>query len=123
MPSSPASPGGAPHVDVPFRLRELTACWDQAYEALARADVARAGDLLAIAEEHLRDLPAAASDDAECARLRALATAAHGRLASGMRAGLDALAGELANLRRGQKALHGYSGPSHGLGNRVESRA
>lgn len=105
-----------------WRLQELCACWDQAYEALVRADLDRVAALLDVADGHLAALPA---DPISAPDLAALTRAeeANGRLAAGMRAGLDGLQGELAVIRRGLKALKSYGDPGFGLGDRVESRA
>jgi len=86
-----------------------------------RGDLARVEALLGLADEHLAALPAAVTLPADLAVLRS-AEEANGRLLAGMRAGLDGLAAELAVVRRGQRALQGYSDPALGLGGSVESR-
>lgn len=103
-----------------FNLRELIACWDQGYEALARGDLDRVEDLLGIADDHLRSLPDHGGDGPVETGLRAEAVAARGRLEHGMRAGLAGLQTELERTRQGARMLHGYrSGPA-GLGGRFE---
>lgn len=103
-----------------FALRELIACWDQGYEALARGDLDRVEDLLGIADDHLRSLPDHAGDGPIETGLRAEAVAARGRLEHGMRAGLDGLRAELDRTRQGARVLHGYRGAGNGLGSRFE---
>lgn len=92
-----------------FALRELIACWDQGYEALARGDLERVEALMAIAGERLEaarlghDLPG---------ELLLEAASARARLEHGMRVGLDGLRDELARARHGERALRGY-GSTH----------
>jgi len=124
MASSPAEPTATVAVDSPvaFALQELTVCWDQAYEALARGDLERTAALMGIADEHLRQVGDPTADGAIEARLRSEAVAARGRLEHGMRGGLEALREELARVRQGARTLQGYKDPSHGLGGNFESR-
>ena len=103
-----------------FALQEAIACWDQGYEALTRGDLDGVRDLLDIAEAHLANVGAAATDSAEEARLRDLAGSSRGRLEHGMKAGLHALEQELARARQGAKALRGYGDPTLRLGGNVE---
>lgn len=91
-----------------FALREVTACWNQGYEALTRGDLDQLAALLDVAGEHLAAIGEAIDDDAEEARLRREALTARGRLEHGMREGLHGLADELATSRRGGRALRGY---------------
>ncbi|MBP8300225.1 MAG: hypothetical protein KA020_07690 [Planctomycetes bacterium] len=115
MASSPASPEAAA-----YRLGELTACWDQAYEALTQGDLERVTSLLDIAEEHLAGLPHASNDDPTMASQRQQAMAARGRLEHAMRVGLEGLGHELSRVRQGSKMLQGYRDPTRGLGVRFE---
>jgi len=90
-------------------LREVTVCWNQAYEALCRGDLEAVADLMDIAEEQLAATRATSEPDCQAiATLRSDAAAARGRLEHGMRAGLEGLAAELAQTRRGARTLHGY---------------
>lgn len=115
MASFPASPESAA-----YRLGELTACWDQAYEALTQGDLERVASLLDIAEEHLAGLPHASDDDSGAAAARQQAVAARGRLEHGMRVGLEGLGHELGRVRQGSKMLQGYRDSTRGLGLRFE---
>lgn len=124
MASSPAEPKGtvAPDSPVAFALQEVTACWDQAYEALARGDLERTAALMDIADDHLRRVGDPTADGPGEARLRSEAVAARGRLEHGMRGGLDGLREELARVRQGARTLQGYKDPHRGLGGNFESR-
>ncbi|MBL8730102.1 MAG: hypothetical protein JNM25_16890 [Planctomycetes bacterium] len=104
MASSPTEPGSA----VAFALQEVTACWDQAYEALARGDVERAATLLDIAGAHVAGAGDGSKDTPTEAALRQQAHGAFGRLQHGMKAGLAGLQGELVRVRQGAKVLRGY---------------
>jgi hypothetical protein len=103
-----------------FALRELIACWDQGYEALARGDLERVEALLDIADDHLRSLPDPGGDGPLEAELRTEAVAARGRLEHGMHAGLTGLRTEIDRTRQGARVLQGYRGPAHALGGRIE---
>lgn len=94
-----------------FALRELIACWDQGYEALAQGDLARVDALLDIAEQHLQVARAANANDLPTTLLQE-ATSARARLEHGMRVGLEGLRAEMARARQGERALRGY-GSSH----------
>ncbi|MEO6596710.1 MAG: hypothetical protein ABIP94_18340 [Planctomycetota bacterium] len=121
MASSPASPPHAASLtSTAFALQEITACWDQGYEALARGDLDRLQALMGIAQEHLAGLACATRDSAIEATLRNAATSARGRLEHGVRAGLQGLGDELTRTRQGTKALRGYSDASRRLGGNVE---
>lgn len=118
MASSPTEPSA-----VAFALQELTACWDQAYEAMAQGDLDRVQALLDVADRQLHELPGSAFDSSEEARQRRLAMAARGRLEHGMRSGLEALAAEIGQTRQGARALAGYRPGGQGLGDRVSREA
>ncbi|MCA8976731.1 MAG: hypothetical protein KDC98_18560 [Planctomycetes bacterium] len=115
MASSPTSAASDPA----FALQEITACWDQGYEALLRGDLDRVAALLTIVEGHLEHLDAADLDRPELAVLQRQADAARGRLAHGMKAGLDGLLGELKRARNGSRALNGYRDSTRSIGQRV----
>src|SRR5689334_16204368 len=100
-----SSPRDVALTPVAFALQELTACWNQGYEALARGDLERVAALLAIAADHVAAAGDGHADSAAEAALRAEATAAHGRLRHGVRAGLVGVEEELARVRVGGKAL------------------
>ncbi|MCA8949957.1 MAG: hypothetical protein KDE27_10675 [Planctomycetes bacterium] len=117
MASSPSDPNTS------FLLQELTACWDQGYEALARGDVARAEALVAIADEQLAKLQPAERDTATEGELRRTADAARGRLEHGVRSGLAGLRDELRRVRQGGRALQGYKLAPAQLGDRVHRDA
>ncbi|HEX5053338.1 MAG TPA: hypothetical protein VFZ65_16295 [Planctomycetota bacterium] len=123
MASSPASPEAVRTTPTAFALQELTACWDQGYEALARGDLERLGALMDIAGEHLAGLAGASFDSAAEAGLRQAAAAARGRLEHGMRTGLQGLQDEIARARHGGKVLRGYADTSRRLGGNVEKHA
>ncbi len=125
MASSPADPGEriAAAGTVAFALRELAACWDQAYDALCRGDLERVGALLDVAHEHVVTAGDGTHDGAGEARSRRDALAARGRLEHGMRAGITAVADELARCRAGGKVLRGYASPGHGVGDHVTREA
>ncbi|MFO1076855.1 MAG: hypothetical protein U1E73_03915 [Planctomycetota bacterium] len=114
MASSPAEPSPTASA-----LQELTACWDQGYEALAQGDLERVTALLDIADSQLRGLAGAAGDTPEEAQLRRLALDARGRLEHGMRSGLEAVHAELGKVRRGSRVLSGYRPVGAGVGDRV----
>lgn len=120
MASSRAEPHGATPSSATFALQEVVACWNQGYEALAQGDLERVSALLEIAEEHLANAGPGEADTAEEASLRDQARAARGRLEHGMKAGLDGIRAELAQTRRGAKALRGYGDASRRLGGNVE---
>lgn len=101
MASSPTEP-------TDFALREIAACWNQAYEALARGDVDRASALMAIAGDHVGAAGDGRDDAPATASLRREALAAFGRLRHGLEAGLAGVGEELAKSRQGAKALRGY---------------
>jgi hypothetical protein len=111
-PSEPATPTA-------FALQELTACWDQGCEALARGDLEKVAALMAIADGHLGGLPPARADSPAEQRLRHAAMAARGRLEHGMQAGLAGVRDELGKVRHGARALSGYRDPTRGVGSRV----
>ena len=106
-----------------FALQELTACWDQGYEALARGDLDRVASLMTLADDHLRALPPASDDSPVESKLRLAATAARGRLEHGMRSGLSAVREELIKVHQGVRALGGYKHLQSGIGHRVERDA
>lgn len=106
-----------------FLLEELTACWDQGYEALGRGDLDRVARLMEIAEERLSGLQPANADSPAERALRDAAMVARGRLEHGMRAGLEGVREELKTVRRGSKALSGYKDATLGVGGRVERDA
>ena len=124
MASSPAESRAAARPDpLAFALRELTACWNQAYEALLGGDLPRVQALLEVADDHTAALAATQGDrTTDLPHLRQEADAARGRLEHGMRAGLQGLREELGRVRHGARALHGYRDPGHGLGARVAKR-
>lgn len=105
-----------------FALQEVIACWDQAYEALARGDLERVAGLLDVAGEWLTKVGDPADDGPPEARLRHEAVGSRGRLEHGMKAGLDGLRDELARVRQGARTLQGYRDPGRGLGANFESR-
>ena len=122
MASSPAEPGdlGPAAGAVVFALRELTACWDQAYEALCRGDLEQVAALLDVAQDHVAAAGTGGASDGDAeVRLRSDAASARGRLEHGMRAGMDALAQELGRTRAGGKALRGYANAPASIGDRV----
>lgn len=96
--------------DAAFALRELTACWNQAFEAIGQGDLDRVENLLELADEHLVAAGNGSKDTAAEAPLRREATVAFGRLQHAMKAGMDGIREELARARKGQKALRGYGG-------------
>ena len=120
MASSPARPDAAS--PAAFALQEVTACWDQGYEALVRGDLERVAALMDIADDWLRQVGDPTADDAQLAKLRSDAVAARGRLEHGMRGGLDGLRDELARVRQGARTLQGYKDPARGLGGKFELR-
>lgn len=111
-----ASPAATP---VAFALQELTACWNQGYEALVRGDLDRVQALVDIADDHVPNAGDGTSDSAAEAALRHEALAARGRLEHGMKAGLAGLQDELARARRGGQVLRGYANPLGGIGDSV----
>ena len=108
----------APPTPRAFALQELTACWNQGYEALVRGDVERVGALLDIAQDHVAATGDASDDSTVEAALRRDATASHLRLQHAIKAGLTGLQDELARTRVGGKALRGYGSPAR-VGNHV----
>src|SRR5690348_13479891 len=124
MASSPTRSGALSVAPSPaaWALQEVTACWDQGYEALARGDLERVAALMDIADEHLAKVGDPAGDDEVLAKLRSEAIAARGRLEHGMNVGLGGLRDELARVRRGARTLQGYRDPAHGLGGKCELR-
>ncbi|MBM4060578.1 MAG: hypothetical protein FJ265_05715 [Planctomycetes bacterium] len=118
MASSPAERPAA-QSSLAFALQELTACWDQGYEALSRGDLDRVAALLDLADDHLRALPAEGGDGAE-AGLRERAVAARGRLEHAVQTGLGGLRDELVRVRQGSRVLQGYRRGLAGRGQRVE---
>ena len=104
-----------------FALRELAACWSQAYEAMTRADLQSVADLLDLAEGHLAAAGDGGSDTAEERELRREAASAMGRLRHAMTSGLDGLRRELGDTRRGARALRGYV-RAHGTRSNVVAR-
>ena len=100
-------------------LQELTACWNQGYEALARGDIDRVGALLDIAQDHVAATGDASDDSTAEAVLRREATASHLRLLHGIKAGLTGLQDELARTRVGGRALRGYGTPVPHVGGNV----
>lgn len=124
MASSRPDAGDPPEPSaVAFALQELTACWSQAYEAMARGDLHAVAALLDQADAQLAAAGDASADSAAEAGARSRAASAHGRLQHAMRAGLDGLREEIGRSRQGQKALRGYG--QHGLrvGDGVTKRA
>lgn len=119
MASSPAEPRPAASTPAGCALQELIACWDQAYEALARGDLERVEALLEVASEHVVAAGDGTQDGESEARLRAEARSAHGRLAAGMRSGLVGLQDEITRTRRGAKAMRGYGYPGLRVGDNV----
>lgn len=109
MPSSLPSTGLLP---------QLTRAYDQAYEALAQGDVDRVQALV----QRTGDLLAQLAGKSIAADQRAEAAAAHGRLQGAMQKVKDATLEELAQVRHGQKVLHGYTQVRASLGQRLESR-
>lgn len=105
---------------VALALQEVTACWDQGYEALVRGDLERVAALMDIAEDNLGKVGNSTGDSASEAELRNDALSARGRLEYSMRAGMEGIGQELACARRGSKALRGYAGASDRLGGNVE---
>lgn len=101
----------APHAAIGFALEELAACWNQGYEALAQGDLPRVQALLDVADDHLPIAGNGEADTPDLAQLRTRALEARGRLEHGMRAGLVAMAEELAKTRLGAKVLKGYADP------------
>lgn len=122
MASSPADRSAATPSPRTFALRETIACWNQAYEALARGDLVGVAALLDIADEHLATTRGADDTPSE-SRLRDEALSARGRLEHGVRAGLDAVAAELAQVRKGERALRGYGDPTLRLGGHLQRLA
>jgi len=104
---------------VAFALQELTACWNQAYEAMTRGGLQTVAGLLDQAEMQLAAAGDGQTDSAKDAALRSQAVSAHGRLRHAMRAGLDSIRDELGKTRRGQKALRGYGGADDRIGGRI----
>lgn len=104
-------------------LQELTACWDQGYDALTRGDLERVAGLLAIVDQHLDGLQPPEADDDDERKLRQAAVAARGRLEHGIHAGLDGVRSELHGARKGRRALAGYRTPAGGVGDRVQRDA
>ncbi len=109
MTTSTASP-------VAFALQELTACWNQGYEALVRGDLERVQSLLELADDHVTAAGNGRGDSAAEALLRSAAATARGRLEHGMRAGMAGVQDELARGRVGAKMLRGYADPTLGVG-------
>lgn len=106
MASSPADPTATPKA---FALRELTACWNQAYEAITHGDLDRVAGLLDVADEHLAAAGDGSGDDRAEAALRNEALTAKGRLEHGINAGLQGMREEMARARVGGRALRGYA--------------
>jgi hypothetical protein len=121
MASSRAEP--ATPSPIVFALQELTACWNQGYEALARGDLDRLGALLDLADDHVLAAGDGRADGPDEARLRDEAMTARGRLDHGMRAGLAGVAEELAQTRRGAKVLRGYGQSALGVGEHLQRDA
>ena len=116
MPSSPADPAV---------LTGLAASYDAALAALLQGDLERVACMLdqadALLADRLADRPAAASDAA--AALHTAATAAQVRLLGALRTTQQAVLDELGRVRHGRRALAGYSDPTRGIGEHVQSRA
>ena len=106
MASSPAETTATPKA---FALQELTACWNQAYEALVRGDLDRVTAMLDVADDHVASSGDGRHDTIDEQQLRATAMGAKGRLEHAMRAGLQGMREELARARVGGKALRGYA--------------
>ncbi len=104
---------------VAFALQEVTTCWDQAYEALARGDIGRAEALVDIAGEHLVVAGNGTNDTPAEATLRQQAQGAFGRLQHGMKAGLEGLQAEMVRVRQGAKVLRGYGHAAGAVTNRL----
>ena len=102
---------------VEFALQELTAIWNQGYEALAQGNLDHLAGLIDLADEYT----SAAGDgrnDSESERCqRDLALEAKGRLEHGMRTGMQVLQDELARSRIGARVLRGYADPTLATGN------
>ncbi|MCB9877705.1 MAG: hypothetical protein H6835_08910 [Planctomycetes bacterium] len=96
--------------DAAFALRELAACWNQAFEAIGQGDLDRVENLLELADEQLVAAGDGTVDTPAEAALRGEATLAFARLQHAMKAGMDGIRDELARARKGQKALRGYGG-------------
>jgi hypothetical protein len=118
MPATP-SPNATESSPKAFALQELTACWDQGYEALARGDLDQLSALMDIAADHVVTAGNGAGDTTIEQSLRQQALAARGRLEHGMRAGLQGLQDEMATARIGHKALRGYQRPAAPTSNLV----
>ncbi|MBL8738355.1 MAG: hypothetical protein JNL12_18135, partial [Planctomycetes bacterium] len=73
---------------VTFALRELIACWDQAYTALVQGDLDQVAALLDVADGHLTAAGSGRTDSPDEARLRDTALGSRGRLEHGMGSGL-----------------------------------
>jgi hypothetical protein len=91
-----------------FALQEVIACWNQAYEAMARGDLQSVSSLMDQADLQLATVGNSEQDSPADTRLRQQAATAHGLLLHAMQAGLDGIKKELGQARRGRKALRGY---------------
>lgn len=117
-------PDAGPQEATSFALQEVTACWNQAYEALTRGDLEAVAELLDLVDEQLAVATSNhQSESPTITGLRAEAAAARGRLEHGMRSGLDGLAAELAQTRRGARTLQGYRQAGGGDGSTWTGRA
>ena len=103
-----APPDAATDGPVAFALRELEACWSQAYEAMTRGDLQGVASLLDEADAQLRVAGDGEHDSDLEARLRSHASSAFGRLQPAIQAGMHGLQDELSRTRKGQRALRGY---------------
>ncbi len=115
MASSRTEPGSP----VAFALQEVAACWNQAYEALARGDIDGVEALLAVADDHVAAAGNGAHDMPAEALLRREAQDAFGRLQGGMNAGLEGLQAEMVRVRQGAKVLRGYGHAAGAVTNRL----
>ena len=95
---------------VAFALEELTVCWTQAYEAMARGDLDRVTGLLDLAQAQVPAAGDGRADSPEEAALRRRAHTAFGLLRHAMNEGMTAIREELGRARKGQKALADYGG-------------
>lgn len=107
------------HSDVAFALQELATCWNQAYEALTRGDVAAVTRLLDIADAQLATAGDGTADGKHEAELRKRAMATYGLLQHAMQQGLDGIRTELAKSRRGKRMLRGYDRGEEKVGARI----
>lgn len=103
-------------------LRQLSTTYDLALEAVLRDDLVRCRHLLGETEQILARLPSNIGDSPLTSSLRVAASASQGRVGAALQAAMQATEAEMAKVRRGQKALRGYSNPTRGIGDRLHSR-